>query len=267
MRGFSASPNAMNPAELKRVVGLQQKKVRQTSRRFLVQGRKVVEELLSSPWQTETIYASEEVAEFVNPLATEKKVPVRIASLSELEKIGTFEKGNELVAIAVMQDQPKARAPRKDELILALDGITDPRNLGGLLRIADWFGVKQVVCSQDCMEVYNPKCVQSTMGSLFYVDVRYARLYDELTDLAEVGANLYFADMGGESVFDVALQAPSVLVLGSESHGLSEAVRSIEAGRVIAMPQVGRAESLNVAMAASALCAEFTRQRIVRNLG
>ena len=250
----------MNQAELKRARALQQKKFRSESRRFLAQGRKVVEELLRSSWGTEVIFASEEAAAFVDPLARARKVPVRVLPDHELEKIGTLEKGNELIALAVMPDQAKARAPRPHETILALDGIADPRNMGGLMRIADWFGIDQVLCSQDCMEVWNPKCVQSTMGSLFRVNVRYVRLFDELTTLAAAGAHLYVADMGGETVYDVPLAAPAVLVMGSESHGTSEAVRAMAEARVIAIPRVGGAESLNVAMATAGLLTELTRQ-------
>ena len=250
----------ISQADLKRARGLQQKKFRSESKRFLVQGRKVVAELLASSWRAEMILASEEGAEVVRAAAAARKVPVHILPSHELDRIGTFEKGNELVAIAVTPEQEKFRAPRPRELILALDGIHDPRNMGGLLRIADWFGVQQVLCSQDCMEVYNPKCVQSTMGSLFRVQVRYARLFEELTACAAAGASLFFADMGGESAYQAKLTRPAVLVLGSESHGLSEGVRAVTEAKVISIPRVGKAESLNVAMAASALCAEFARQ-------
>ena len=98
------------------------------------------------------------------------------------------------------------------------------------------------------------------MGSLLRVEVRYARLVDELPMCGAAGATVYFADTGGVPVFDVALTRPAVLVLGSESHGLSLGVRAVMEATVIAVPRVGKAESLNVAMAASALCAEFTRQ-------
>jgi TrmH family RNA methyltransferase len=250
----------ISQADLKRVRALQEKKHRFEGRRFLVQGRKVVLELLTSSWRAEMILASEEAAAWVHDVAARKKVPVHVLPPHELDRVGTFEKGNELVAVAVIPDQPRFRPPGKGELFLALDGVRDPRNMGGILRIADWFGVRQVVCSQDCIEIYNPKCVQSTMGSLFRVEVRYARLFDELPMCGAAGAHVFFADMDGESMYDAALERPAVLVLGSESHGLSEGVRAVMAAKVISVPRVGKAESLNVAMAASALCAEFTRR-------
>jgi RNA methyltransferase, TrmH family len=250
----------VSQAELKRVRALQQKKFRSETKRFLVQGRKVVEELLRSTWGVDEILATEEGAELIAAAAAARKVPVHVVPAHEMDRVGTFEKGNELVAVAVIPPQPKFRPPAGNELMLALDGVQDPRNMGGLLRIADWFGVRQVICSQDSTEIYNPKCVQSTMGSLFRVEVRYARLFDELPRCGAAGAYVYFADMDGAPVFDVSLNRPAILVLGSESHGLSEGVRDLMEATVISIPRVGKAESLNVAMAASALCAEFVRQ-------
>jgi TrmH family RNA methyltransferase len=249
-------------ADLKRYRALQQKKFRSESGLFLVQGRKVVEEVLSSKFHVERLLASEEAAEFIGERAAAKKVPVQILAGHELDRIGTLEKGNELIAITAIPPEPASAKPGAGDLILALDGIHDPRNMGGLLRIADWFGVAQVLCSKDCMEIWNPKCVQSTMGSLFRVPVRYVDLPTALGTLRAAGASLYAADMNGKPVFDVKLARPAVLVLGSESHGLSESVSEAAGMTVLSIPRVGHAESLNVAMAASALCTEFTRQAV-----
>ena len=251
----------ISQAELKRLRALQQKKFRGESGRFLVQGRKVVAELLQSTCRVESILATEDSAAWVRPMAMAgtRNVPVQILASHELDKIGTFEKGNELIAIAIEPEEPAFRPPLHQELMFALDGIRDPRNMGGLLRIADWFGVKRVLCSHDCMEVYNPKCVQSTMGSLFRVEIRHVNLAEELTKIASAGASIYIADLDGTPVFQAKLARPAVLVLGSESHGLSQAVSAMNA-TVISIPRLGHAESLNVAMAAAALCTEFARQ-------
>lgn len=246
-------------ADLKRVRALQQKKHRAEEGRFLVQGRKVVAELLGSTVRTEALYATTDAAAWVRDLADRHAVPVFELPAHQVDRLGTFETGNELVAVAVTPDAPPFRAPGEGELVLALDDIHDPRNLGGLLRIADWFGIGRVLCSPDCMEAWNPKVVQSSMGSAFRVEVRTAPLVDELAACAAAGARLYLADMDGTPVHDAGLARPAVLVLGSESHGLSPALRAL-AAEVISIPRVGRAESLNVAMAASALCAEFARQ-------
>jgi TrmH family RNA methyltransferase len=249
----------ISQAEMKRVRALQQKKARAESQRFLVQGRKVVAELLASKVRTEALFASEAAAEWIRPAAERAKLPVQVLADHMLDRLGTFETGNELVAVAVEPEAPPFRAPRPAELMLALDGVHDPRNMGGLLRIADWFGISRVMCSPDCMEIYNPKVVQSTMGSIFRVEVRYAPLAEELTRCAAAGAAIFLADMDGTPAFEAKLSTPAVLVLGSESHGLSQVLRAMEAV-VISIPRFGKAESLNVAMAASALCTEFARQ-------
>jgi RNA methyltransferase, TrmH family len=249
----------ISQAELKRVRALQQKKYRAESNRFLVQGRKVVSELLASSLHTEALFASEAAAAWIRAAAEERQVPVHVLPEHQLEKVGTFETGNELVAVAVSPDPPDFRAPGAGELMLALDDVHDPRNMGGLLRIADWFGISRVICSPDCMEIYNPKVVQSSMGSLFRVQVRYAPLVEELGQCDAAGARVFLADMDGAPVFQAKLSCPAVLVLGSESHGLSEAMRAMNAA-VISIPRIGKAESLNVAMAAAALCTEFARQ-------
>jgi len=261
-RQLDYQPVAMiSQAELKRLRALQQKKFRAESGRFLVQGRKVVSELLASTHGVEIILATEETAVFVREQAAQRKIPVQILAGHELDKIGTFEKGNDLIAITVEPEEPAFRAPEAGELMLALDGIRDPRNLGSLVRIADWFGVKRILLGNDCMEIYNPKVVSSTMGSLFRIEHRYVELSTELMQCAAEGAAIYVADMGGTSVFEAKLARPSVLVLGSESHGHSEAVSALQAS-VISIPRFGGAESLNVAMAAAALCTEFARQAI-----
>ncbi len=249
----------ISQAELKRLRALQQKKYRAEQRRFLVQGRKVVAELLASSRRTEAVYASEEAAAFIRGAAEKKGVPLHVLAAHELQKIGTLETGNELVAVAVEPEAPRFRAPASGELMLALDDIHDPRNMGGLIRIADWFGISRLMCSPDCMEIYNPKVVQSSMGSIFRVEVRYAPLADELRQCAALGARVFLAHMDGAPVWDAQLARPAVLVLGSESHGLSEALRAMDAA-VISIPRLGGAESLNVAMAAAALCTEFARQ-------
>lgn len=242
-------------ADLKRYRALQQKKARGEHRRFLVQGRKVVVELLASRLQTEVLLASEEAAAFVRPHAG--KVPVQILAGHELDKIGTFEKGNELIAIVAEPEPIGYRAPRQDEVMLALDGVRDPRNLGSLLRIADWFGHTRVLLSHECMELYNPKVVQSTMGSLFRVEARRCNLAEELARATRDGASVYCADMGGAPIFEAQLQRPAIVVLGSESHGLSS---SFGGRAVLSIPRLGGAESLNVAMAATAFCTEFARR-------
>jgi TrmH family RNA methyltransferase len=249
----------LSQAELKRVRALQHKKYRQESHRFLVEGRKVVGELLASSVGIESLFASEEAAQWIGAAAARRQVPVQVLAAHQLERLGTFETGNELVAVAVEPAAPAFRAPAEQELMLALDDVRDPRNMGGLLRIADWFGISRILCSPDCMEIYNPKVIHSSMGSIFRVQVRYTPLVEELRQCMSAGARVFVADMDGAPVFQTPLSLPAVLLLGNESHGVSDLLRALDS-TVISIPRIGQAESLNVAMAATALCAEFARQ-------
>ncbi len=232
---------------------LHQKKQREAQGLFLAQGRKLVQELLASPLQVDSVHATEQAA---RDLRLHEAV---IHPAHDLARMGTLEEGNEVIAVVRTPAPLPLMPPRNAELILALDGISDPGNLGTLLRIADWFGMLQVWCSPDCVEVYNPKCVQASMGSLFRVDVRKGELPASIMDAMGVGASVYKAEASGEDVFSIPLDRPAVLVLGSESHGLSDAVKH-GPGRSVAVPRMGSAESLNVAAAAAALCMEFTRR-------
>jgi TrmH family RNA methyltransferase len=240
-------------AERKRLRELHHRKGREEQGRFLVQGTKLVEELLASDTEVEALYATEEVARHLRHSA------LQVLPAHELERIGTLESGNTLVAVVPAPAPASLNAPAVGELVLVLDGISDPGNLGTLLRLADWFGVTRVITSVNSVDALNPKCVQATMGSLFRVQVARCELVPLLTQWQQAGTALYLASMEGASVFDLALRRPAALVLGSESHGISAEVRQVRA-QAIAIPRFGAGESLNVATAAAALCMEFARQ-------
>ena len=248
-----SAPMSTN-AHVKRLRALHQKKAREEQGLFLVQGPKLVRELLASHGAVDSIHATEHMArEMGLPNAV-------IHPVHDMDRMGTLENGNEVIAVVRTPRNEPPQPPRGQGLTLALDGISDPGNLGTLLRIADWFGVGQVWCSQDCVEAYNPKCVQASMGSLFRVPVRYGDLPTAILDAVGTNAHVYKAEASGENVFGIALERPAILVLGSESHGLRAPVRN-GPGRSIAVPRYGSAESLNVAAAAAALCMEFARSR------
>lgn len=243
----------MADPHLKRVRSLHQKKQREELGLFLVQGRKVVGELLTSGLHVDSIHATNEAA---RDMGLTRAI---ITAAHDLDRMGTLEHGNEVIAVVRTPPTPAKRDPSGAELVLALDGINDPGNLGTLLRIADWFGIDQVWCSPDCVEAYNPKCVQASMGSLFRVAVCRTDLPTALEEARRNGAHVYKADAGGSNVTTTTIARPAVLVLGSESHGLRGAVREAT-GSLIAIPRYGRAESLNVSAAAAALCMEFARR-------
>lgn len=247
------SARMLTRAELDRVRRLARRAGRAEQGRYLVQGPKLVAELLASDQPVHVLYATAAAAD---------RMALRNAVVlpdHQLARIGTLTEGNVVVAEVGIPGLPPPAPPATDELVLAFDGVSDPGNLGTLLRVADWFGVRRVWCSPGSVDVYNPKCVQASMGSLFRVEVRYDDLPARLDALRAEGAALYMATMEGADVFRADLRRPAVLVLGSESHGISAEVLAL-GGEPIAVPRAGAAESLNVAMAATALCMEFTRR-------
>lgn len=244
-------------AALKHARSLHQKKYRELAGSFLVQGELSVRELLGSGWPVEALFATETMARTLGLR------DVEILPAHELDRLGTLESGNEIVAVVSKPVHAPFAPMAEGELVIALDGIADPGNLGTVLRIADWFGVRRVLCSPDCVDEFNPKCVQASMGGILRVAVYRDDLVRKLPELRSTGSTIYLASMEGVSVFDVRLRTPAVLVMGSESHGVSKAIRDLDS-ELISVPRLGGAESLNVAMATSALCMEFTRQRLAR---
>ena len=238
---------------VKRVRALHQRKLRESEGVFLVQGRKMVRELLASGFVVTELHATEEAA---------REMGLNHALISpshDLERMGTFAQGNELVAVVRKPISASLKMPGTDRFVLAVDDVSDPGNLGTLLRIADWFGAEQLWCSSESVEVWNPKCVQASMGSIFRVAVVPTALPSALRQAAEGNVHIYKAEASGTDVFTMKLARPAVLVMGSESHGLSKGVLDAP-GSSIAIPSSGGAESLNVSAAAAALCMEFVRQ-------
>lgn len=237
---------------VKRVRALHQRKFREAEGLFLVQGRKMVRELLATRFEVVELHATEDAAR-------EMGLDAIVSFGHDLERMGTFTQGNELVAVVRKPAPASLKLPATDRFVLAVDDVSDPGNLGTLLRIADWFGAEQLWCSAESVEVWNPKCVQASMGSIFRVPVVPTDLASALRQAAEGNVHIYKAEASGADVFTVQLARPAVLVMGSESHGLSKGVLDAP-GSSISIPSFGGAESLNVSAAAAALCMELVRQ-------
>lgn len=251
--------------QLKRVRALHRRKEREQQGLFLVQGRKLVIELLASSLEVEELYATGEAAQELGLLPSEradnpsdKRTSATILPTYDMERMGTLQSGNEVLAVVRIPAPTALHMPGSGRFILALDGVSDPGNLGTLLRIADWFGAAQVWCAGG-VDPFNPKAVQASMGSLFRLQpCAIDDLPAALAQAQKAQVAVYKAEASGANVFSVGLKKPCILVMGSESHGLSEGVRSAP-GTSIAIPGGGGAESLNVAAAAAALCMELVR--------
>lgn len=225
---------------------LGQKKFREQEGVFIAEGPKLVKELLEeNAAAIKEIYAVKDwIAENEKLLA--KKEVTEITE-PELEKISQLTTPNKVLAI-VRQFENDADIDVKGRITLVLDGIQDPGNMGSILRIADWFGVEQIVCSNDSADIYNPKVVQATMGSIARVKVFYTDLERWLAE--QKNTRIYATVLEGQDVTGMKkLNEGIIIIIGNESKGISEAVLKL-ANVKITIPKKGKAESLNAAVAA-----------------
>lgn len=231
--------------QIKNITRLKQKKYRQQEGLFIAEGGKVIKEFLSSTFKLVDLFTTE----------TFNVENESIISEADLKKISCLTTPNTALAIFKM---PDAKALKNEGLILALDDIRDPGNLGTIIRLCDWFGIKQLVCSHKTVDCYNPKVVQATMGSLTRVKIVYT---DLSAYLKEINLPVFGAFMDGKNVYQTNLPKAGVLVLGNEANGISSIIETCVTDK-ISIPRFGdlqATESLNVATAGAILLSEFRR--------
>ena len=249
----------MLSAEIKLIKSLSQKKVRDEYGLFVVEGKKMVEELVRSAFVTRRIITTQSL-DF--PVAGRPLEHVSAATMARLSALKTPP------AVLAVVEKPAAvavlPAPAPEELLLALDNIQDPGNLGTIIRLADWFGIRRLVCSPGTADCYNPKVVQATMGAIFRVEIHYTAL-PEFLQQAKKSAVVYGAFLDGDNIYQKQLTPGGVMVVGNEGNGISPAVAAVVAEWVFIPPFPAGAitsESLNVAVSTAILCAEFPRRNI-----
>ncbi len=235
--------------ELKYIQSLCQKKQRQSEGLFIAEGAKLVNELLQSHYTIRKLYALEDwVKEHTSTVA------ITTVTEIELEKISGLQTPNQVLAI-VEQKTPPSEPELNNQLTLVLDGIQDPGNLGTIIRIADWFGIKQVIASEDTVELYNPKVIQSTMGSFTRVNFWYRSLH---TFLETATIPIYGALLNGKNMHGEPPVTEGLLVIGNESKGISKELLPF-ISHPITIPRLGGAESLNAAVAAGIIVSHLKK--------
>jgi len=239
-------------SELKLVKNLQQKKYRTQMQRFIAEGVKTVQELLQAGYSPHSIYCTDET------LFQDYQDVLRNINSTDLDRLSALKTPNTVLAVFEI---PKPGKIPNDEWILALDSVQDPGNLGTIIRLCDWYGIRQLLCSEGSVDCYNPKVVQATMGSIARVVVRYLDLKSWLESYPY---EVFGAVLDGANLYAQELPAKGVLVMGSESHGISEHILPLIQHR-ITLPQFGQpsAESLNVAMAAAICLSEVRRPQLL----
>ena len=242
--------------QLKLIHALEQKKQRKKNALFLVQGEKNVGELFKSDFTVKQLFAT---SSYINKnsraLAESGLVSITIeATEEELKKAGTLLSNNSVLAVAECKIMPVPQI-QKNELILVLDQVGDPGNLGTIIRVADWYGIKHMICSPDCADFYNPKVIAASMGSFARVQVSHTDLSEYL---GKQSMAIYGAFLEGENIHKAKLDKSAFIVMGSESHGISPEIAKFISNK-ITIPSFGGAESLNVAMAAGIILDNFKR--------
>ena len=197
--------------------------------------------------------------------------PVAVATRADMERMTQLATAPEVIAVYAIPE-PVQLTPEtlRGELVVALDRIQDPGNLGTIVRVCDWMGVRHIIASEDTVDIFNPKVVQATMGSLSRVSVWYTDLPAALNSMAAAGVPIFgtLLDAGAENIYTARLPQEAVLVMGNEGSGLSEAVRAMVTRRIYIPPypaDADTAESLNVAVATSIALAQFRRTAFTHN--
>ena len=236
--------------QIKLIRSLKQNKFRKEHALFVAEGPKIVGEFPGSTMKVDALYALEEwIVEHQEKFKYHKAEIVRVTA-KELSQISNLSAPNQVLAVCRIPDRKLEDLPQGEELILALDGIRDPGNLGTIIRTADWFGVNNIICSDDCVDVFNQKVVQASMGSITRVKVYYTDLTEYLSG---VDTDIYATVMDGESIFDTR-PGKGIYIIGNESNGIRPEVLR-HATNKVSIPASGKAESLNASVATGVVLA------------
>ena len=248
-------------SEILRVKSLQDRESRGQLGLFIAEGLKIVEEIVNSDFEVESIYITEKgLQNLENRIDVNMLIPV---SPKEMERMSTLKSPTSILAVVRI---PKYRSytPSNNELSIALDTIQDPGNLGTIIRLADWFGVEQIICSSDCVDCFSPKVIQATMGAILRVNVLYTNLVQYLSKAKAQEINIYGTLLEGDNIYDCELSKGGVIVMGNEGRGISKEVMTLIDNKLYIPPyplyKGSNSESLNVAVATAIICSEFRRR-------
>ncbi|GAB3814519.1 TrmH family RNA methyltransferase [Pontibacter rugosus] len=246
----------LSKAVVKYIKSLQVKKYRSQHQAFVVEGGKSVLELLQAKsFQLQYLYVTE-TFEKEHAAILSKDYTYTVVKEEELVKAGSFASNNAALAVAGMRHMPDLQLCNED-FVIALDDIRDPGNLGTIIRIADWYGIDKIICSETCADFYNPKVIAATMGSFTRTKVYYLDLpawLQEHTDKYKI----YGAALSGDNLHQMTLQPQGIIVLGNEANGIRPEVAA-QVNQLIKIPAFGHAESLNVATATAIIIDNFKR--------
>ncbi|MEN8122032.1 MAG: RNA methyltransferase [Bacteroidota bacterium] len=248
----------ISKAKIKLIQSLKYKKNRDKHGLFVAEGKKTIEELLETKLSAVEIFGTQKV---LSQLAIQKEITITEASNSEIKKITHLSTPTEIVGLFRIPENDLTNSFRTN-FVLVLDGVQDPGNLGTIIRLADWYNIKSIVCSENSVDAYNPKVIQSTMGSIFRVKVYYTDLLPFIEQAKRNEFTLYGSFMNGESIYTKSFDEKKMLIMGNEGKGISSEIEKLM-DKKISIPtffnEGDGPESLNVAIASAIIVSEMKR--------
>ena len=252
----------LSKARIKQIHSLEQKKYRRQEGLFVAEGHKLVGELLMAGHKP--VYLCH-TSQWKMPAACQVSCPADIISEAELKSASLLQHPQQVLALFPL---PEWKLPENstgmERLLLALDGVQDPGNLGTICRLADWFGIEDIVCSAETVDIFNPKAIQATMGAISRIRVHYTNLTEYIANASKHGVPVYGTFLDGTNVYERPLTPHGIIVMGNEGKGICQEIENMVSDKLLIpnYPQ-GRhtTESLNVAMATAIICAEFRRRK------
>ncbi|MDD2489318.1 MAG: RNA methyltransferase [Bacteroidales bacterium] len=247
-------------AQIKTIASYKLAKFRNQDEVFVVEGVKMVDELLRSNHTIEMICATKNWIEEHKKIASQINLNIQEIKTQDLERISSLTTPNQVLAIVKRKESKPIEL--KSQLVIALDEIKDPGNLGTIVRIADWFGIENIICSENTVDIYNPKAIQATMGSLFRINITYNNLFQYLQTIPSSHPIYGTIIEGGKNLYQENLQQEGIIVIGSESHGISQDIKQLIT-HPLTIPSFSKEqgpESLNASIATSIICSEFRRK-------
>lgn len=251
----------LSKARIKQIHSLEQKKYRRQEGLFVAEGHKLVGELLVAGHNPTYLCHTEQWNS-----STPISCPTDIISETELKSASLLQHPQQVLALFPLPhwELPTTETCRT-KLVLALDGVQDPGNLGTICRLADWFGIEDIICSAETADIFNPKAIQATMGAIARVRIHYTNLTEFLTEVASQDTRIYGTFLDGKNIYERTLTPHGIIVMGNEGKGISSDIESLVTDKLF-IPNFPQdrptTESLNVAVATAITCAEFRRRAV-----
>ncbi|QZT37017.1 RNA methyltransferase [Halosquirtibacter xylanolyticus] len=247
---------------IKYIKSLSQKKYRKQEKHYIAEGAKIIEDLILANHPIKIIYAAPEAYDKLLNLSQRKNITLVETSIKSIEKASHLTTPSNAIALMAIEPDVFSIDMLHNKITIALDNIQDPGNLGTIIRIADWFGIDNIICSKDTVDVYNNKVIQSTMGAIARVKVYYDDLHHIIDQATQNNINIFGTFLDGKNIYSEELPKQGIVVMGNEGKGISESIESLVTNKITipSFRQEKGSESLNVAMATSIICSEFMRR-------